>query len=92
MLTNQSQVTLERLVILEQSDGMDLIVFPIEIKFEKYDNQRQWTLIASVYGKINRRTSKVIQYEEPTLDQFSLLDLGFQSYLEVELELKKKIS
>lgn len=92
MLTDQSTVTLERLVVLEQPDGMDLIVFPIEIKYEKHDDQRQWTLIASVYGEINRRTSEVTQYEEPMLDRFSLLDLGFQSYLEVESELKKKIS
>lgn len=90
MLTNQSQVTLDRLVVVEQPGGIDLIVHPISIEYGKHDDQRQWVMEASVYGELNRSTLTIRQYEKPLLQKFSFVDFGFQYYSEVEVELKKK--
>lgn len=85
MLQNQSNTTLQRLVVIEGDDGKDLIVYPIpnSLTYGRIGDVKQWVIEASVYGYVERSTIKIQELEDPELRVFPFEGLSISSYAEL---------
>jgi hypothetical protein len=94
MIQNQSGTILQRLVVVEQEDGKDLIAYPIpgSLTYGQIGDTRQWGIEVSVYGYVERSTVRVQEFEDPELRIIPLAGLSVSLYAELEKEIRQRDS